>query len=117
MSTWPSSLPALNLPEFSIQPDVAFARTDMEGGPARQRRRYTSPSGKFNAAWVFTAAQMSTFKTFYESTINSGTDWFTLNINAGAGAADKDCRFIESYTATYLGNAWHVAAKMEVRGA
>ena len=117
MSAWPSTLPALLLPGYTIQPDAAFVRTDMDAGPARQRRRYTATPSHIPAAWLLSVAQMATFKTFYETTLNFGTDWFTLAINAGAGSVDKDCRFTEPYTAEWLGFAWHVSAKVEVRGA
>ena len=118
MSTWPASLPQPNLNGYAIKPDAGFIRTDMDVGPARQRRRYTAPPSRISASWVFNATQMAAFKTFFETTLDLGSGWFTLNINAGAGMADKDCRFTEPYQASLSASGvWSVSASLEVRGA
>lgn len=118
MSAWPSTLPLPTLQGYGVKPDAAFVRTDMDAGAARQRRRYTAPPSRLSVAWVFTAAQMASFKTFYETTLDLGSGWFTLDINAGAGLASKDCRFVEPYQASLSGNGvWAVSATLEVRGA
>lgn len=118
MSTWPTTLPAPNMAGYSVKPDAGFIRTDMDAGPARQRRRYTSSPSRIPASWVFNATQMAAFKTFYETTLDVGTGWFTMTVNAGAGESALDCRFAEPYSAALVGSGiWQVSANIEVRGA
>ena len=40
MAYWPTQLPKPKLDGYSLAPQAAFARTDMDAGPARQRRRF-----------------------------------------------------------------------------
>jgi hypothetical protein len=118
MSAWPSTLPAALIASYSVKPDVGFIRTDMDVGAARQRRRYTAQPSRIPVSWIFTAAQMAAFKTFYETTLDVGTGWFTMTINAGAGQVTKDCRFVESYEAKPLSaTQWTVSGNIEVRDA
>ena len=118
MSAWPSTLPAPLLAGYTIAPEAGFIRTSMDVGAMRQRRRYTAQPTQLQASWVFTAAQMASFKTFYEGDLDVGTGWFTMTIDAGAGNVTKDCRFTQPYQAGRLSKVlWSVTSTIEVRDA
>lgn len=120
MATWPSTLPVPNISGYKLTPEQAFSRTDMQSGAARQRKRFTDAPAYVTADWRFTPVQMAIFKTFFKTTINQGTDWFTCPLDAGIGISNYDTRFIGKppYDAQPLpGMNWEVSAQLEVRGA
>ena len=39
--SWPARLPLPTYDGYALEPESAVTRTDMESGPARQRRRFT----------------------------------------------------------------------------
>jgi hypothetical protein len=76
---WPPSLPAYVL-ESGYQNEFAdnVVETPMEVGPAKTRRRSTVENEKFNVSVQLTTAQFSDLKTFYYTTLKSGSlafDW------------------------------------------
>lgn len=118
MAIWPTDLPKPLLSDYAVDPEQAFIRTQMESGPARQRKRFTQVPHRVNVSWRFTHAQMATFRTFFGTTINLGTDWFTCNLDAGSGLADYDTRFtIAPKYAAVSGMNWEVTAVLELRNA
>jgi hypothetical protein len=118
MAAFPSTLPRPQASSYSGQQDAAFIRTEMEAGSQRQRQRFTAANHTVQMAWQFTAAQMADFKTFYDTTVNRGTDWFTMTVDVGGGDATRDCRFTAPYEYTYMdGGWWQVSAPVEIRGA
>lgn len=56
--TFPKRLPYPTVEGYSIRPDEAIIRTDMEAGPARQRRRYTQTPSKISVKWVMSPEQL-----------------------------------------------------------
>lgn len=118
MSAWPSDLPRPQLAGYQFTPVNAVIRTDMESGPARQRLRFTAAPIMMSAAWRFTDAQFASFRTFFDSTINRGADWYSAELDTGNGLATYDTRMIEPYQATMLSDGlWEVTGKLELRGA
>ena len=115
MAAWPSTLSQPLLAGYSNEPATAFVRTNMEAGFARQRKMFSAVPYKFPAQWKFTQAQMVIFKDFYQNTINSGTDFFTMTIDIGDGLATYDVRFVEGYKADGSnGVGWFVSGQLEV---
>lgn len=118
MAVWPGTLPSPIVSNYADTPVSAFIRTDMESGTARQRRRFTATPHRLTASWMLTSVQMAAFKSFFESTINFGTDWFTMSIDVGAGITAYDCRFTAPYQANFLGiGNWTVSGQIEIRNA
>ena len=72
--SWPSGLPALVQVEGfnETQPDLAI-RTEMDAGPAKVRRRFTAGVTPISAQQMITKSQVSTFETFYNTTLLGGT--------------------------------------------
>lgn len=115
MPAWPSTLPAPKIEGYNVKPEAGFIRTDMEAGPARQRKRFTVVPQKLEASWRFTSAQMATFKTFFKTTINLGTDWFTMTLDIGDGLISYNVRFTAPHVdAIKSGMNWDVNGQIEV---
>jgi hypothetical protein len=119
MADFPSSLPdPLAQAGFGVNPDKAFIRTDFEIGAARQRKRFTATSVQISLTWRLTSVLMVVFRTFYKTTINEGTDWFTINLDIGDGKLPYIIRFTEPYTSVVAApEMWDVAAKLEIENA
>lgn len=117
MANFPS-LPNPLVEGYGGTQDRAFIRTEMEAGSQRQRQRFSAANTQMTMSWLLSATDMATFKTFYDSTINRGSDWFTYSLDLGAGITSYDVRFTESYQFSYIdGGHWRVSANVEVRNA
>ena len=62
---WPDRLPLPTIEGYGIQPDEAILRTEMEAGPARQRRRFTNVPSRITVRWVMSAEQFLLFEAWY----------------------------------------------------
>jgi hypothetical protein len=107
---WDASLPTMPLMDAY---DEALAentiRSQMEGGPAKVRRRFTSGVRKFSVAFRMTDTQAATLDTFYTDDTYSGSVAFELT-HPRTGAT-LDFRFVTApritcqsptiYTATF----------------
>lgn len=70
---WPSGLPQeILLNSYSESFPNNLLKTEMETGIAKVRRRMTSMSRPIDGGIVLTKAQVSTFKTFFNTTLSSG---------------------------------------------
>ena len=72
MDTWPQSLPARLSADTSVQDDESRAITDMDSGPASVRNRFTAITQKVKGSMVLTGSQLSTFNTFFRTTLKHG---------------------------------------------
>jgi len=79
MATWPASLPqTLLLEGLSRTRQPGRIRSQTDTGPAKQRARFTATAKSFDGVQVnMTGAQLTTFYTFYETTLGQGAVGFT----------------------------------------
>ena len=77
MATWPASLPQTLLYDLTEKRQAGKVRSQMDTGPAKQRKRFTATVKEYVGALILTQAQLATFKTFYETTLGEGVDSFT----------------------------------------
>lgn len=122
MATFPGALPAPLLNGFSASPQDQVVRTQMEVGTARARRRSSAQIDRVNLQWLFTDAQMATFRTWFYQAAGSGgaamgTSWFTISLPVGqTGLTSVTARFLSPYKAQGgAGLLWTVSADLEVR--
>lgn len=76
---WPVTLPQKPLyagNQETLPNNVISFST--EGGPAKRRKRYTAKGGTFPMTFKMTAAQLATYRTFYNDTIEQGALAFEL---------------------------------------
>lgn len=79
MATWPAGLPQYVLEQgySETQPDQSI-ESNMEGGPAKVRRRFTTNFRPIKATIRCDDTQAALFETFYYDTLEGGTlpfDW------------------------------------------
>jgi len=77
-AAWPTALgcPVLS---FTEQPQPNVASFTPEVGPPKMRRRSTAKGWLTSFAFRMTRAQVVTFLTFYETTLEDGSLPFTMN--------------------------------------
>ena len=74
MATWPASLPEYVLEQgySETAPDQSI-ESNMDAGPAKQRRRFTTNFRPIKATIRCEDTQVATFETFYYTTLEGGT--------------------------------------------
>lgn len=122
MATYPATLPAPLLNGYQANPQDQVVRTQMEVGTARARLRSTAKIDRVSVQWLFTDAQMATFRTWwYQDSASggaaTGTSWFTISLPTGqTGLTSVTARFLQPYTAQGgAGLLWQVHGELEVR--
>jgi len=122
MATFPTTLPAPLLNGFQANPQDQVARTQMEVGTARARLRSTAKIDRVSVQWLFTDAQMATFRAwFYQDSASggaaTGTSWFAISLPVGqTGLTSVTARFLQPYQASGgAGLLWTVHGELEVR--
>ena len=77
---WPVSLQdKVNQENFGLSIGETVVRSPTDVGPGKTRRRSTRPRDNYTVSINVTAAEYSTFRTFYDTTINGGAGTFTFN--------------------------------------
>lgn len=115
---WPVGLPYPSADGYTTESQDVTIRTDMETGPARVRRRYTSGIDTTQLTWVLSESQVAQWITFYEDEWLQGAAWASIPMLSPRTAS------IGSYTArptsqpkyTLVNDTtWKVALTVEVR--
>lgn len=116
MERWPDLLPAPLQDPFKIRPGEAISRTDVEAGPARQRREFTQVPSRINCRWRMTGYQLAVFEGWYKHKADEGGEWFIIPLLCGLGLLDHEARFVRQYDSPKrAGGGWYVDAEIEVR--
>ena len=114
--TWPPTLPLPTIEGYGVHPGEAVLRTEMEAGPARQRRRYTQVPSRISVRWMFRNDQMALFEAWYRWHAKEGGEWFEIDLLGGLGLAAHEARFTRQFTARLRpGNRWEVLTELEIR--
>jgi len=113
--SWPVSLPQTLFIEGYKQslPDVTM-KSDMDAGPAKVRRRFTAGVTPVSGTQKYTAAQLSTFQSFFEDTLLGGSLRFSWT-KPPAHTEACEMRFTAAPTFTALGDGiYQVELALEV---
>ena len=114
--TFPKRLPYPTVEGYSIRPDEAIIRTDMEAGPARQRRRYTQTPSKITVKWIMSPEQFCLFEAWYRYYAKEGAEWFVITLLGGIGLTEQEARFTEQFEASIIaGRLWQITTELEIR--
>ena len=118
--TWPDILPKPTFDGYGLEPMDAVLRTEMEAGPARQRRRFTHVPTRIAVRWRFSANQMAIFESWFVHKAEAGAVWFEMELLSGQGLVVHEARFFGSgsnpYKAIpYRSGHWLVTSSLEVR--
>lgn len=115
MATWPTNFPDPLTSGYSIQPQQAFIRTDMDQGPARQRRRFTTTPTVYSVKWIMSEQQFGIFESWFRDEVDDGAAWFTINLRGGTGIQAVEARFMQPWTSTRVAPMYEVDGQLEVR--
>ena len=96
---FPDLLPLPLVEEYSITPNEAIIRTQMESGTARQRRRFDAVPSKITVKWYMNASQFSLFEAWYKYHAKEGAEWFAIKLLGGLGLIEQEARFTQQFTA------------------
>lgn len=113
MATWPTSLPDNFLASaYSESPPDNTIRTKMDVGPPKMRRRGTAAARPIRGTLLMTDAQLATFDTFYDSTLDSGADRFDWTHPRSGSSVEF--RFVSPPSYSARGRRWVVTVDMEI---
>ena len=123
--TWPANLPLPTFEGYGIEPMDSILRTEMDSGPARQRRRYTQTPTRMPVRWQFTAWEFAVFESWFKYKAREGGEWFSIDLLGGVGMVGHEARFVGRGSAPYRANPsrggpddgarWVVTSSIEVR--
>ena len=113
---FPDLLPLPLVEEYSITPNEAIIRTQMEAGTARQRRRFDDVPSKITVKWFMNASQFSLFEAWYKYHAKEGAEWFVIKLLGGLGLIEQEARFTQQFTAKLQnGILWAITSELEIR--
>jgi len=82
---WPSTLPQPTQSGYGYTQKAASARTEMDSGTARVRRRYTRVPTQLTLRWMFQGMQLAIFEYFWRKELMDGAGWFDVKALNGTG--------------------------------
>ena len=113
---WPEGLPLPTIEGYGISPGEAILRTEMEAGPARQRRRFTDVPSRIAVRWVMDRDEFAFFEAWYRWAAAEGGAWFEIELLGGLGLVPQEARFTRQFEARpYRGRLWEVVSQLEIR--
>ena len=113
MDDWPVSLPQKPLQEgFSATKVDGRLRTSMSEGPEKVRRRFTATSENLTCAFHLSAAQLTTFNTFFDTTLVGGS--LAYNWVHPVTSVACICRIQDMPMFAAVGVEWQVSFIVEV---
>lgn len=78
-AAWPATVPdTFEASGFAYDSDSGVLRTDMDSGPAKARRRFTSTTKNMKGTIIMTRSQFQTWETWFQDTIFHGSLSFTM---------------------------------------
>jgi len=112
METWPVTLPQSVHTDYTLQPYSGLMSQTEQRNPTRNRA-YSDWVGTFSM--IITTAQLATFRTFYDTTINQGGD-FECPWLADLGLVFHFVRFFSSpsWRASQAPGKWVLTLPLEI---
>jgi len=114
--SWPERLPLPTVEGYTVRPQEAILRTEMEAGPARQRRRFTTTPSRIAVRWILSCSQFALFEAWYHWHAQEGGAWFEISLLGGLGLTLHEARFTCQWEARLKGGQlWEVVSELEIR--
>jgi hypothetical protein len=113
--TWPDTLPVPRRDGYNIKPVPSYARTAMDSGTSRQRRRFVTTPTNLTITLRMTTAELGIYETFFEEAIFGGSAWFLMPIYNGQGKAMVQVRQTDTHSETPVTDSdlWDVSFPVE----
>lgn len=114
MADWPASLPqSILIDGFDMKAGQQMLRSDMDAGPAKQRRRFSAYFTNINGKILVTTTQLDTLRSFFDLDLQGGSlefNWVHPISNTAAVM-----RFVEEYSVTPIsGDKFFVMLRLEI---
>jgi hypothetical protein len=101
---------------YAVSPQEAVLRTEMESGPARQRRRFRQTPTRITVRWLLGEYHFALFEAWYKFHADEGGQWFQITLLGGLGLLPHDARFTRQFDARLLpARRWEVRGELEIR--
>ena len=116
MIEYPKFLPLPQREGYGIQSVSPIARSDLQSGRARQRRRFTSVPTVATVTWLLNDTEAQLFEGWFEHILLSGSFWFQCLLKTPLGLDDHRARFIDIYDGPNLVGVshWRFTANVEL---
>ena len=109
---WPLKLPQVLMTDgLSAKKKSCVIRTEMDAGPAKQRRRYTVSTKEVTGTILLTTQQLLRFESFYDNEIGCGALRFQMKDPQTLEWAQF--RFTDNYSIDSADGLWRVNLPLE----
>ena len=116
MIAYPEFLPEPQRDGYGFQPVSPMARSELQSGRARQRRRFTSVPTVASVTWLMDDGEAQLFEGWFEYILLSGSLWFQCPLKTPLGMDEHRARFVDIYEGPILvgESFWRFTAKLEL---
>lgn len=116
MIAYPEFLPEPQRDGYGFQPVSPMARSELQSGRARQRRRFTSVPTVASVTWLMDDTEAQLFEGWFEHILLSGSLWFQCPLKTPLGMDEHRARFVDIYEGPILvgESFWRFTAKLEL---
>ena len=116
MIAYPEFLPEPQRDGYGFQPVSPMARSELQSGRARQRRRFTSVPTVASVTWLMDDGEAQLFEGWFEHILLSGSLWFQCPLKTPLGMDEHRARFVDIYEGPILvgESFWRFTAKLEL---
>ena len=102
MIAYPEFLPEPQRDGYGFQPVSPMARSELQSGRARQRRRFTSVPTVASVTWLMDDGEAQLFEGWFEHILLSGSLWFQCPLKTPLGMDEHRARFVDIYEGPIL---------------
>ncbi len=116
MIAYPEFLPEPQRDGYGFQPVSPMARSELQSGRVRQRRRFTSVPTVASVTWLMDDGEAQLFEGWFEHILQSGSLWFQCPLKTPLGMDEHRARFVDIYEGPVLvgESFWRFTAKLEL---
>lgn len=114
MPTWPGTLPEdTERDAYAETKGNGVLRTSTDIGPQKRRKRTNAVVTNLSVSWLMTSAQLATFESFFQTTVQMGSLAFDFPRPRLGGIASAV--FAGPYSIAPHGTDWIVSATLEIQ--
>ena len=116
MIAYPEFLPEPQRDGYGFQPVSPLARSEMQSGRTRQRRRFTSVPTVATVTWLFTEVEAQLFEGWFEHVLLSGSLPFNCPLKTPLGFDNYKAEFVDIYDGPVLVGVddWRFSAQLRL---
>ena len=115
---YPAGLPPPQAP-LRLVPRERRAATAIEGRLTARNRQRDFAGARYEAvSWLYSPAEMATWRAWYEGTLLHGQCWFAASLPLDGGFATRVVRYVGEQQRSHVGRGiFRVSSALEIRGA